>query len=102
MLEANLTTKIPALILTSAISELPENLQTDFNLADDMRHRVQDARKVGLISSKAAREWRTPAWTSHSSYEPDENTAEMLRRVSNVLSVFDGVETGKTSPSHRT
>jgi hypothetical protein len=107
MLEANLTTtRIPELIPTSAISEaiseFPETLHAAFSFADNMRHRVQDARRVGLISSKAARGRHTPACASHSSYEPDENTAEMLRRVSNVLSALDGAEAGTTSPSHRT
>jgi hypothetical protein len=102
MLEVNLTTtKIPELFLSSQLSGLPENLQTDFIHADDdTGRRTQDVRTLGFVLSKA---WgpQRPACASYSSYEPDENTAATLRRVSNALSALDGVEAGKTSPSHR-
>ena len=101
MLEANMTTtKNPELIFFSKLPGLPENLQTHF-ADDDTRRRTQNVRKFRPVLLKG-RNWQRPARASHSSYEPDENTAATLRRVSNVLSALDGVEAGKTSPSHRT
>jgi hypothetical protein len=102
MLEANLTTApLPELIDPEAMFGLPENLLINSCLADETKIQALNLWKHDLVLLMTATDENMPAHTGQPSYVPGESTAEMLRRVSNVLLALDPRETGKTGPSHR-
>jgi len=76
----------------------PENLMASSTLADEAKIRALNLWKHDLVLLMTATDENMPARASKASYASGESTAEMLRRVSNVLLAL---EAGKTGPSHR-
>jgi hypothetical protein len=100
MLEANLrTTQLPELIDPEEMFGLPENLMINSTIADETKIRALNLWKHDLVLLMTATDENMPARTSEPSYVPGGSTAEMLRRVSNVLLALDA---GKSGPSDRT
>ena len=102
MLEANLTTpSLPELVDPEAMFGLPENLLINSCLADETKIQALNLWKHDPVLLMTATDENMPAHTGQPSYVPGESTAEMLRRVSNVLLALDHPETGRNGPSHR-
>jgi hypothetical protein len=99
MLEANLReVHSPELIDPEEMFGLPENLMISSTVADEAKIRALNLWKHDLVLLLTATDENMPARRSGPSYLPGESTAEMLRRVSNVLLALDA---GKTGPTHR-
>jgi len=104
MLEAKLTTRIlptpilPELSDPEAMFGLPENLLINPTLADQTKITALNLWKHDLMLLMTASDENMPACTSEPSYASNESTAEMLRRVSNVLLALDA---GQSDPPHR-
>ena len=103
MLEANLTTtRSPELIDPEAMFGLPENLLINSSIADATKVQVLNLWKRDLMLLMTATDENMPACTGASlPYAPGESTAEMLRRVSNVLLALDPIFASGNDPSHR-
>jgi hypothetical protein len=100
MLEENLTTAtLPELTDPEAMFGLPENAMINSTLADESKIKALTLWKHDLMLLMTATDENMPARTSEPSYALGESTAEMLRRVSNVLLALDA---GKPGPSHCT
>ena len=103
MLEVNLaTTKLPEFIDPEGIFGLPENAPIDSSVTDETKVQVLNLWKHDLILSMTATDENMPARTGTLlPYGPGESTAEMLRRVSNVLLALDTIHASGNDPSHR-
>jgi len=99
MLEANIrAVHSPELIDPEEMFGFPENLMISSTVADEAKIQALNLWKHDLVLLLTATDENMPARTSGRSYLPGESTAEMLRRVSNVLLALDA---GKTGPTHR-
>ena len=99
MLESDLrTTQLPELIDPEEMYGLPENLMISSTVADETKIQALNLWKHDLVLLMTATDENMPARGSNPSSVPCESTAEMLRRVSNVLLALDA---GKTGPTHR-
>jgi len=100
MLEANLrTVHSPELIDPEEMFGFPENLMINSTVAEETKIRALNLWKHDLVLLMTATDENMPARRSNPSSVPSESTAEMLRRVSNVLLALDA---GKSGPSDRT
>jgi hypothetical protein len=101
MLEANLTTtRPPELIDPEAMFGLPENLLINSSIADETKIQALTVWKHDLMLLMTAADENMPACMGQVlPYASAESTAEMLRRVSNVLLALDAIDASKSGPS---
>ena len=99
MLEANLqSTPIPEFTDPETMFGLPENLMINSTFADDAKITALNLWKHDLVLLMTATDENMPARRGEPPYASAESTAEMLRRVSNVLLALDA---SRTDPTHR-